>query len=162
MSQLQTDDKKVPFPVGVAAILMWLHGLMLLMNAVAFGIGMNQWRGVYQAAVYLVLFGAGGWGLLNLRRWAWWVAICVGGLSALGSLITVAALMFLESQRYVIGGGFNQIVLMLDAIFLVAAVFYLVRPVSRNAFGFGQQKAALGTELDANAPPIPSPGPWSR
>jgi hypothetical protein len=162
MTQLRKDSGKVPFPVGMAAILVWLHGLMLIVNAVATAIGMNLWRGVYQSLIYMIFFAFTGWSLLNLRPWAWWVTVLFGGLSALGSLIGVAALMFLESQRFVVGGGFNQIVLMLDAIFLVAAIFYLMRPVSRAAFSFGQQQSSQNTERTLETPPIPSPGPWNK
>jgi hypothetical protein len=73
--------------------------------------------------------GAVGWGLLSLQRWAWWLAVIGGCLTAQGSLLSILTLRFLESSGYVVGGGFNMIVMMLSGAFLLGAVFYLVLPI---------------------------------
>ena len=162
MQQNQTASEKVPFPIAMAASLVWLHGILMIINAVAIAMGMNHHGDLYSALLRMIGVSAVGWGLLNYQRWAWWLTVVLGGLAALSSLLGVAGLMFLESRRYIQGGGFNQIVLMINAIFLVAAIFYLMRPVSRAAFGFGESQHQFQSDAsDSHAPPIPSPRPWS-
>jgi drug/metabolite transporter (DMT)-like permease len=152
--------KNTPFLVQVAAILIWLHGILMVMNAAAWAVGYQDWSNFYRALFRLVAVGAVGWGLLSLQRWAWWLAVIGGCLTALGNLLSILALRFLESSGHVVGGGFNMIVMMLSGAFLLGAVFYLVRPVSRAAFGFGQE--AVAANSNPNTPPIPPPGPWTQ
>ncbi len=155
------DDKFVPFPVIMATILMWLHAAMVFLNAKAWAEGFNTQIFLYPAYFWTTVSIFIGIGLMLLLRWVWWIAVIGGVFSALNCLLTIVGGGFLESRGIIQGGGYNMIIQMLNGAFLLGSVFFLVRPASRAAFGFGKETRSSSAR-DMNVPPIPPPGRWSN
>ena len=82
---------ETPSSVRNASSLIMLYGLLLVLNAVVFGIRSGRWVGLAQAVGLLfVAFWIGG-ALLTKKPWSWWVAVVGGSLLFLRSFIGLPA-----------------------------------------------------------------------
>lgn len=136
-SPVQNTPEVVPTTVRLAAWVLLAYGLFVLANAVV----LQSLSGWEQAAAFpRALIRAAGvgllaWGLLGLRRWAWWVAL---GLVAfwlmlgLGALLVLARLRAPEAMAAL--PPYFDVSMAVSLAALTAALTLLVLPSSRAAF----------------------------
>jgi hypothetical protein len=150
----ELNETPTPFPVQVAAFLVWMYGIAVVMNAMAWAVGYDNKTGIVMACGRLLLAGIVGFGLLNLKRWAWWTTIICAPFIVLGSLLGFVAMKFLIGRGIIQSHGLGELTLLLSALFCTVAWIYLMSSRSRQAFFTAQP---LPAAKPANAPPIPSP-----
>lgn len=111
MAQHQWLDRSQPQTLQNAVILCYIDaGLALLSGVLAGGAGI--------LLLLPILLGVGGFGIANDKRWGYWSAVVLAGLTLLDSLYVL-----------VLAPGISAILLLLFAGVLVAL---LVHPMSRQ------------------------------
>ena len=87
-------DAEQPSEVRIAALLFFLYGLLVLANALS--VGLSAGMTVADAALPRPAVRALGTGLVALglwrgARWAWWLAVLLGGLWFVAGVVGLAA-----------------------------------------------------------------------
>lgn len=124
----------LPKSVRLAALLLVAYAVLVVLNAVVTqsGAGWEESRDFPRALLRLAGCGLIAFGLLQARRWAWWLAVVLGAFWAVMALAGVAMVSAADAWDRM--GATTPVLMLALAGLLAAAVALLLQPASREAF----------------------------